>query len=70
MTCSEDIFAAPSVTLEPHLAWVVDTGSGVAGYLVATADTSAFVERYRTEWLAGFAAKYQLPEPAVCARTQ
>lgn len=60
-----DIFAAPYVTLEPHLAWVVDTGDRVAGYLVATADTPAFIERYRTEWLPGFAAKYQLTEPAV-----
>lgn len=60
-----DIFAAPYVTLEPHLAWVVDTGDRVAGYLVATANTPAFVERYQTEWLPGFAAKYQLTEPAV-----
>ena len=60
-----DIFAAPYVTLEPDLAWVVDTGDRVAGYLVATADTPAFVERYRTEWMPGFGAKYPLTDPAV-----
>ncbi|WP_394769826.1 GNAT family N-acetyltransferase [Lacisediminihabitans sp.] len=62
-----DIFAAPYATLEPELAFVVDTGDRVAGYLVATADTAAFVERYREEWLPRFDAKYPLVQPAVTA---
>jgi ribosomal protein S18 acetylase RimI-like enzyme len=62
-----DIFAAPYAILEPELAFVVDTGDRVAGYLVATADTPAFVERYREEWLPRFDARYPLVEPAVTA---
>jgi ribosomal protein S18 acetylase RimI-like enzyme len=53
-----DIFAGPYVDLEPDLAWVVEVGDRVAGYLIATADTAAFVERYRRDWLPYFAAKY------------
>jgi len=52
-----DIFARPYVTFEPELAFVVDDGS-VGGYIIATADTSAFVERYRAEWLPHFAAAH------------
>jgi ribosomal protein S18 acetylase RimI-like enzyme len=53
-----DIYVLPYVELEPDLALVVDTGERVAGYLVATADTRAFIERFRAEWLPGFTAKY------------
>jgi ribosomal protein S18 acetylase RimI-like enzyme len=47
----------PYVELEPDLALVVDTGERVAGYLVATADTRAFIERFRAEWRSGVTAK-------------
>jgi ribosomal protein S18 acetylase RimI-like enzyme len=50
-----DIFLRPYVEFEPELAFVVDDG-GVGGYIVATADTAAFVDRYRAEWLPQFAA--------------
>lgn len=53
-----DIFAGPYVDFEPELAFVVDTGVTIAGYIIAAADTRAFVERYRTERLPDFAAKY------------
>ncbi|WP_033373621.1 GNAT family N-acetyltransferase [Glaciibacter superstes] len=57
-----DIFAGPYVDFEPELAFVVDTssdtGTTIAGYIVATADTRAFVERYRSQRLPAFAAKY------------
>jgi ribosomal protein S18 acetylase RimI-like enzyme len=47
-----DIFAAPYVIREPHLAHVVDDGTGTAvGYILGTADTAAFVRWYRDEWL-------------------
>ncbi|TFD88640.1 GNAT family N-acetyltransferase [Cryobacterium lactosi] len=62
-----DIFAAPYATLEPELAYVVDTGDRVSGYLVGTANTSSFVERYREDWLPRFDARYPLVEPAVTA---
>jgi ribosomal protein S18 acetylase RimI-like enzyme len=47
-----DIFAAPYVTLEPEHAYVLDGGNGNAvGYVVGTADTVRFAQRYRDEWL-------------------
>ena len=45
------IFAAPYTLLEPDLAFVVDDGERAVGYIVGTADTRAFIERFRTEWL-------------------
>ncbi|NUP01702.1 MAG: GNAT family N-acetyltransferase [Nonomuraea sp.] len=58
-----DIFAAPYVTLEPEHAHVVDDGAGRAvGYIVGTADTAAFVRRYREEWIPQAAER--CPEPA------
>ncbi|MDJ0346043.1 GNAT family N-acetyltransferase [Streptomyces sp. H10-C2] len=62
------IFAAPYARLEPELAFVVDDGEGRAvGYILGTADTAAFVKRFRAEWLPEVAARY--PEPAGPART-
>ena len=60
-TLLADIYAGPYVALEPELATVVDVGGRVAGYLLAAADTASFVERYRSEWLPGFAARHPLP---------
>ena len=45
------IFAAPYARLEPELAFVVDDGERAVGYIVGTAATDIFVERYRAEWL-------------------
>ena len=56
-----DIYAGPYLELEPELATVVDVGGRVAGYLLAAADTRSFVERYRSSWLPGFAARHPLP---------
>lgn len=61
-TLLPDIYAGPYLALEPELATVVDVGGRVAGYLLAAADTTRFVERYRTDWLPGFAARH--PQPA------
>lgn len=60
-----DIYVGPYVTLQPDLAFVVEKGYRVVGYIVATADTRIFVDRYRDEWLPGFAAKYSLVEPSI-----
>lgn len=60
-----DVYAGPYLHLEPELSFVVDTGARVTGYLIATADTPDFVERYRAEWLPHFEAKYELAVPAV-----
>jgi ribosomal protein S18 acetylase RimI-like enzyme len=53
-----DIFARPYVLFDPEHAFVLDTGERVSGYVICAADTARFVERYRAEWLPGFAQKY------------
>jgi ribosomal protein S18 acetylase RimI-like enzyme len=60
-----DIYALPYVDLEPELARVVDTGERVSGYVLGVADTRAFVERYRKDWLPYFAKTYPLVDPPV-----
>lgn len=59
-----DIFALPYVDFEPELTFVVDTGARVDGYVVATADTRRFVERYREERLPEFRKKYSSLPPS------
>ena len=46
-----NIFAAPYAYLEPDLAFVLDNGTRVVGYLVGTSDTPRFVKEYRERWL-------------------
>jgi len=53
-----DVYAAPYLRFDPALAFVVDTGERVAGYILGTADTREFVRRYRAEWLPAFAARH------------
>ncbi|MEU3186209.1 GNAT family N-acetyltransferase [Streptomyces sp. NPDC006923] len=63
-----NIFAAPYAALEPDLAFVLDDGEGRAvGYVLGTADTPAFVRRFRDVWLPSMTDRY--PEPAGPART-
>ena len=52
------VFAAPYAYLEPELAFVLDDGERAVGYIVGTADTPLFVERYRAQWLPGLALRY------------
>jgi len=59
-----DLFALPYATLEPDLAFVVDDGTRVVGYVVGTADTPRFVERYRDEWIPALDGRYP-PAPPV-----
>ena len=57
-----DIFAVPYVTLEPQHAYVLDDGAGNAvGYILGTADTPAFVRRFREEWLPLIKTRYPAP---------
>jgi len=53
-----EIFAAPYVIFEPEVAFVVADGDDTVGYIVATADTPAFVRRFRDEWLPLLADRY------------
>ena len=59
-----DVFAGPYLEFQPDFAFVVDVGDRVAGYIIAAADTRAFVDRVRREWVPSFAAKYPEPSPA------
>ena len=58
-----DIFLGPYLSLEPELAFVVDTGQRAAGYVVGTADTERFVDAHRRTWVPRFAAAHPLVEP-------
>ena len=55
-----DIYALPYVDLAPETAFVVDVHGRARGYILGVADTGAFVDRLRSEWLPGFEAKYPL----------
>ncbi|MFF4339220.1 GNAT family N-acetyltransferase [Kitasatospora sp. NPDC001540] len=56
-----NIFAAPYAVLEPELAFVLDDGGQAVGYVLATADTPAFVKRFREEWIPTVADRYPPP---------
>ena len=55
-----DIFAGPYVAYQPELAFVVDTGERVAGYVIAVADSHAFARWYEENWLPGFRAAHPI----------
>ena len=56
-----DVFARPYLILEPGLAFVLDDGERVVGYVIGTADTPAFVAAWRERWLPVLARRW--PEP-------
>jgi ribosomal protein S18 acetylase RimI-like enzyme len=56
-----DIYAGPYLYLEPELAFVLDDGGRAVGYVIGTADTNAFVRRYREQWLPALAGRYHHP---------
>ncbi|MEU4694700.1 GNAT family N-acetyltransferase [Actinoplanes sp. NPDC023714] len=56
-----DLFAAPYAHLEPELAFVVDDEGEAVGYVVGTADTTGFVQRYRAEWIPRVGDRYPVP---------
>ncbi|MCI0158876.1 GNAT family N-acetyltransferase [Leifsonia shinshuensis] len=53
-----DIFLLPYLRFEPELASILVDGDVPVGYLVATADSVRFADRYRSEWLPGFAERH------------
>ena len=59
-----DIYAGPYVELEPELAFVLDAGDGAVGYVLGTASTAGFVDRFSREWLPRVAGKYPTPGSA------
>lgn len=56
-----DLFAGPYLHLEPELAFVLTHSDVVVGYVIGTADTSAFVRAYRRAWIPRLADKYPVP---------
>ncbi|MET0783759.1 MAG: GNAT family N-acetyltransferase [Leifsonia flava] len=53
-----DIYALPYVDHEPDLAFVLDNGERVVGYILGTADTRAFAEWFSSEWWPSVAANH------------
>lgn len=45
-----DVYALPYVDREPELAFVVDDGARVVGYILGTADTREFARWFVDEW--------------------
>jgi GNAT superfamily N-acetyltransferase len=60
-----DVFARPYLIYQPDLAFVVDVGDGAEGYILGVADTRAFVEWFRREWVPRLAERYEHTEPIV-----
>lgn len=56
-----DLFAGPYVTMEPGLAFVLDDGGRVVGYVLGTADTTRFALRWAVEWTPRLADRYPPP---------
>ena len=59
-----DLFAGPYVHLDPELAFVLDDGHRVVGYIVGTADTTHWADQHRARWLPRVADRYPLVPPA------
>ncbi|GAA1751108.1 GNAT family N-acetyltransferase [Agromyces humatus] len=53
-----EVFALPYVEYAPELAYVVADSDRVLGYVIAVADTAAFIEWWKREWTPGFAARH------------
>lgn len=64
------IFAAPYARLEPELTFVLDDGERAVGYVLGTADTAAFVEACRRDWLPTLLDRYPAPAGAPETPTQ
>jgi GNAT superfamily N-acetyltransferase len=56
-----NIFAAPFAALEPDLAFVLDNGERVVGYVVGTSDTVRFAQEFRERWLPSVAERHPRP---------
>ncbi|WP_168220675.1 GNAT family N-acetyltransferase [Streptomyces sp. RFCAC02] len=56
------LFAAPYAELDPGLVFVADEGDGAFGYIVGTADSTAFFAAFRERWLPTVADRFPEPE--------
>jgi ribosomal protein S18 acetylase RimI-like enzyme len=55
-----EVYCLPYLQLEPTLAFVLEREGAPAGYVLGAADTREYVERYRSAWLPGFAARWHV----------
>ncbi|WP_033294004.1 GNAT family N-acetyltransferase [Amycolatopsis jejuensis] len=62
-TLVPDVTALPYVEFAPDLAFVVDDGKRVLGYLVGVADNDAFIEWSKRVWAPVFAERHPEPGP-------
>lgn len=53
-----DVYAVPYAQHDPSLAFVVDAGGVAVGYVLATADTTAFNAWFRQEWWPSVRSRY------------
>ena len=58
------IYSAPYAMLQPDLCLVAEDEAGVAGFVVGTADTSAWESRLEREWWPRLRQQYPAPDPA------
>ncbi|GHU85421.1 hypothetical protein FACS189473_4410 [Spirochaetia bacterium] len=61
------VYAAPYLVYDPSLCFVVDDEARPAGYIVAAADTAAFVRWMETGWLPPL--RRRIPDPLPPAQT-
>ena len=57
------VYAAPYALFEPELAFVLEDGEGVGGYVLGALDTAAFDARLEQEWWPALRSRYPLPPP-------
>lgn len=56
------LYAAPYARLEPELAFVLEDGKGVCGYVLGALDSNHFYRRMLTDWLPAILPQYQNPQ--------
>ena len=66
------LFVGPYMNLEPELAWVLEDGSGVCGYVLGAPDSKRFYEACRARWFPPLQRRHPDPagDPARWTRTQ
>jgi ribosomal protein S18 acetylase RimI-like enzyme len=58
-----EVYALPYVDYAPDLAFVVDDGGIVGGYVLGVADTADFIDWYAREWAPEFRRRHPIPAP-------
>ncbi len=67
-----NLYVGPYLSLEPDLAFVLEDGAGVCGYLLGALDSARFYQRLLAEWLPPLRARHPDPtgDPARWTPTQ